>query len=101
MLEAKSLASAYNPELLDYLLEEGRDVLPPDQRQTALDQLVSALDTELVLRAAQAVHRLVECVVARLRRHAVERQIGLLQRRQDSGQHDAGVELGSRRGDTA
>ena len=43
MLEAKSLVSAYNPELLDYLIEEGSDVLPPDQRQTALDQLVSAL----------------------------------------------------------
>ena len=43
MLEAKSLVSAYNPELLDYLLEEGNDVLPPDQRQTALDQLVSSL----------------------------------------------------------
>jgi tetratricopeptide (TPR) repeat protein len=47
MLEEKSLVSAFNPELLDYLIEEGRDVLPPEQRQEALDQLVSALKQDI------------------------------------------------------
>ncbi len=43
MLDADALVAAYNPELLDFLLEEGRDALPPEQRQAALDQLVTAL----------------------------------------------------------
>jgi len=47
MLEAKALVDAYNPELLDYLLEEGRDALPPEQRQAALDQLVTALKQDI------------------------------------------------------
>ncbi len=47
MLEEKALAGAYNPELLDYLLDEGHDALPAEQRQAALDQLVSALKQDI------------------------------------------------------
>ena len=47
MLEEKALAGAYNPELLDYLLDEGHDALPTEQRQAALDQLVSALKKDI------------------------------------------------------
>ncbi len=47
MLDDKALVAAYNPELLDYLLEEGEDALPPEQRQAALDQLVTALKQDV------------------------------------------------------
>ena len=47
MLEEKVLVSAYNPELLDYLLDEGHDVLPTEQRQAAIDQLVTALKQDI------------------------------------------------------
>lgn len=47
MLEQKALINAYNPEVLDYLLEEGRDALPDEQRQAALDQLVAALRADI------------------------------------------------------
>lgn len=47
MLEEKALAGAYNPELLNYLLDEGHDVLPAEQRQAVLDQLVSALKQDI------------------------------------------------------
>lgn len=47
MLEQKALVNAYNPEVLDYLLEEGRDALPNEQRQAALDQLVAALKEDI------------------------------------------------------
>ena len=42
-LDAGGLKAAYNPVLLDYLLEEGADDLPDDQRKQATDQLVTAL----------------------------------------------------------
>lgn len=47
MLESKALVQAYNPELLDFLLEEGRDALPPAQHEAALDQLVTALKQDV------------------------------------------------------
>jgi len=47
MLEQKVLVDAYNPELLDYLLEEGRDAISAEQRQVALDQLVTALKQDI------------------------------------------------------
>jgi HEAT repeat protein len=43
ILESGELKAAYNPVLLDYLLEEGADDLPEIQRKQALDQLVAAL----------------------------------------------------------
>ena len=47
MLEEKALASAYNPELLDYLLEEGREAIPEEQRRAAVDQLITALKQDI------------------------------------------------------
>jgi HEAT repeat protein len=47
ILESGSLKSAYNPVLLDYLLEEGADDLPEAQRTQALDQLVTALKQDV------------------------------------------------------
>lgn len=47
MLEAKQLAGAFNPVLLDYLLEEGRDRLAEPRRTQAVDQLVTALKSEI------------------------------------------------------
>jgi tetratricopeptide (TPR) repeat protein len=47
MLDQKALVDAYNPELLDYLLDEGHDAIPADQRQAALDQLVTALKQDI------------------------------------------------------
>lgn len=47
LLEQKALVGDYNPELLDYLLEEGRDAIPTEQRQAALDQLVIALKQDI------------------------------------------------------
>ena len=47
MLEEKALVNAFNPELLDFLLEEGRDTLPDDQWQVAVDQLVTALKQDI------------------------------------------------------
>ncbi len=47
MLEKKALVNAYNPELLDFLLQEGKDSLPADQRKVALDQLVSGLKQDI------------------------------------------------------
>jgi len=47
MLEEKALVNAYNPEVVDYLLEEGQEVLPDEQRQAALDQLVTALKNDI------------------------------------------------------
>jgi len=43
ILAGKQLAKAYNPELLDYLLEEGKPKLSKAQHKAALDQLVSGL----------------------------------------------------------
>ena len=47
ILEEGTLKTAYNPVLLDYLLEEGVDDLPDAQRQLALDQLVTALKQDV------------------------------------------------------
>jgi tetratricopeptide (TPR) repeat protein len=47
LLEEKKLEAAYNPVLLDYLLEEGADDLPETQRKEALDQLVTALKQDV------------------------------------------------------
>jgi len=41
------LATAYNPVLLDYLLEEGGQELPEAVRKKALDQLVTALKSDI------------------------------------------------------
>lgn len=47
MLEQNALVDAYNPELIDYLLEEGRNAVTDEQRQQALDQLVTALKQDI------------------------------------------------------
>ena len=47
MLEEKALMAAYNPVLLDYLIEEGKDALPAEQREKALDQLVTGLKQDI------------------------------------------------------
>ncbi len=47
ILESGKLETAYNPVLLDYLLEEGSGDLPEAQRKQALDQLVTALKKDI------------------------------------------------------
>ena len=47
ILESGKLKAAYNPVLLDYLLEEGADDLPEAQRKQAIDQLVTALKQDI------------------------------------------------------
>ncbi|MDX1582035.1 MAG: hypothetical protein R3338_00380, partial [Thermoanaerobaculia bacterium] len=47
ILETEALATSYNPVLLDYLLNEGRDALPDEQRKKAIDQLVTALKADI------------------------------------------------------
>jgi tetratricopeptide (TPR) repeat protein len=47
ILEEGNLKTAYNPVLLDYLLEEGVDDLPEPQRKLALDHLVEALKQDV------------------------------------------------------
>jgi len=47
ILESGALKAHYNSELLDYLLEEGRAVLPEAQRTAAVDQLVTALKADV------------------------------------------------------
>lgn len=47
VLESGELAIAYNPVLLDYLLDEGAENLSEAQRSRALDQLVSALKRDI------------------------------------------------------
>jgi HEAT repeat protein len=47
ILESGKLETAYNPVLLDYLLEEGADDLPEAKRKAALDQLVTALKQDI------------------------------------------------------
>jgi hypothetical protein len=47
ILESGALKTAYNPVLLDYLLEEGADDLPEAKRKQALDQLVTALKQDV------------------------------------------------------
>ena len=46
-LASGKLADAYNPVLLDYLLEEGAEDLTEAQRKQALDQLVTALKQDV------------------------------------------------------
>ncbi len=57
------------------------------------DELVGALDVELVGAAAQPAHRLVEGEVARLGRHVLEREVRDVERLQDAGHDDVGAEL--------
>lgn len=47
LLASGTLKTAYNPVLLDYLLEEGADTLPEAERKQALDQLVTALKQDV------------------------------------------------------
>ena len=47
VLESGDLAKAYNPVLLDYLLEEGTEELSEGARKKALDQLVTALKADI------------------------------------------------------
>jgi tetratricopeptide (TPR) repeat protein len=53
ILDAGGLKVAYNPVLLDYLLEEGADDLPDDQRKQAIDQLVTALKADIEITPAE------------------------------------------------
>jgi HEAT repeat protein len=56
LLDAGALKGAYNPVLLDYLTEEGRDKLPDKQKQSALDQLVTGFREQVQIKpGAQAV----------------------------------------------
>jgi HEAT repeat protein len=47
MLEDKELAAAYNPVLLNFLLQEGKSSLPAEQHTAAVDQLVTALKQDI------------------------------------------------------
>jgi HEAT repeat protein len=47
ILKSGELAKSYNPVLLDYLLNEGQASLPDAKRKQAIDQLVSALKTDI------------------------------------------------------
>ncbi|MEM9598816.1 MAG: HEAT repeat domain-containing protein [Acidobacteriota bacterium] len=47
ILEEKKLKGAFNPVLLDYLLEEGAERLPEAQRLEAIDQIVAALKADI------------------------------------------------------
>jgi len=53
MLEAGQLKAAYNPILLDYLVEEGTKALPEAQHKEALEQLVTALRAETDITAGE------------------------------------------------
>lgn len=43
LLDSKALAGDYNGVVVDFLVEEGRNRLSPEQRKQALDQLVASL----------------------------------------------------------
>ncbi len=47
ILKSGDLAKSYNPVLLDYLLNEGQQALPDDKRKQAIDQLVTALKSDI------------------------------------------------------
>lgn len=47
MLKSGELKAAYNPVLLDYLLNEGSKSLPDAARKLAIDQLVTALQADI------------------------------------------------------
>lgn len=53
MLAGQGLTKAYNPVLLDYLLNEGRRHLSTTQRKKALDQLVTALKKDIEITPAE------------------------------------------------
>lgn len=53
ILDSGELAAAYNPVLLNYLLEEGRDKLPEAHRKRAVDQLVTRFKKELDISPAE------------------------------------------------
>jgi hypothetical protein len=56
-------------------------------------QLVHALEVELVSAAAQTIEGVVQRVVALLRRHVLERKVGLVESRQDAGQDHVSANL--------
>lgn len=61
LLDQGALRTAYNPVLVSFLTEEGRDRLPPKQRQDALDQLVAGFKQEIKpQKGAQAAAAAVE-----------------------------------------
>ena len=53
ILKNGKLRTAYNPVLLDYLVEEGADDLPKKLHKQALDQLVTALKAETTITDAE------------------------------------------------
>ncbi len=55
VLDTGELARAYNPVLLNYLLEEGRPRLPKEQHRLAVDQLVTRFKQELDIRPGEQV----------------------------------------------
>jgi len=46
ILDSKVLTQHYNGVLVDYLVEEGKDVLPEAQQKEAVEQLVAALKSK-------------------------------------------------------
>ena len=55
ILESGDLAKAYNPVLLNFLLGEGKGVLPEEQRKQAIDQLVTALKATIEISQGEAI----------------------------------------------
>ena len=55
ILETGELAQAYNPVLLNYLLDEGRPSLPDAQRRKAIDQLVTRFKEEMNVEPTEQV----------------------------------------------
>ena len=55
ILETGDLARAYNPVLLNYLLDEGRPSLPDTQRKRAIDQLVTRFKEEMNVEPTEQV----------------------------------------------
>lgn len=53
VLATGDLARAYNPVLLNYLLDEGRPRLPDGQRKKAIDQLVTRFKEEMDVQPAE------------------------------------------------
>lgn len=50
LLSSGALARSPNPAVLDFLVQEGRELLPEEQRRRALDQVVDALREETLVR---------------------------------------------------
>ncbi len=55
LLKSRQLEQSYNPVLLEYLLEEGREKLPPAQHKAALDQIVTRFKAELDIKPSAQV----------------------------------------------